>query len=63
MAEQNLNTPLDPSFYHTPANTHIDLFDLGAYPSQTNMPTSAIILIAVNSRGYRHPAGRLDSDL
>jgi hypothetical protein len=38
MAEENLSKPLTPKYYYTPANTHIDLFGLDAYPAQKSVP-------------------------
>jgi hypothetical protein len=40
MAEENLSAPLTPQYYYTPANTHIDLFGLDAYPAQTSVPNN-----------------------
>jgi hypothetical protein len=38
MTEMNLSGELTPSFYYTPANTHINLFGLDPYPVNTNVP-------------------------
>ena len=38
MVEQNLSSDTTPSFYYTPANTHIDLFGLDPYPLNNNVP-------------------------
>ncbi len=40
MVEQNLSSNTTPSYYYTPANTHIDLFGLDPYPVQTNVPNN-----------------------
>jgi Phosphoesterase family/Bacterial Ig-like domain len=36
--EQDSSSELTPSFYYTPANTHIDLFGLDPYPVNSNLP-------------------------
>jgi hypothetical protein len=40
MSEQNLSANTTPSYYYTPANTDINLFGLGPYPVNTNVPNS-----------------------
>jgi Bacterial Ig-like domain len=40
MVEQNLSSNTSPTYYYTPANTHIDLFGLDPYPVQTNVPNN-----------------------
>jgi hypothetical protein len=36
--EQDSSSELTPSFYYTPANTHIDLFGLDPYPVNSDLP-------------------------
>ena len=41
MAQENNSTSaLAPKYYYTPANTHIDLFGVNGYPSQTGVPNN-----------------------
>ena len=50
--EQDLSSELTPSFYYTPANTHIDLFGLDPYPVNSDLPGGydlSIIPLAVQA--------------